>query len=517
MRSYNSPALRKGESSSDALKRAVIIAIFSAVAVVLGFVEAMLPVQTILPIPGAKLGLANVMILACLYFLRGRDALMLVVLKTLLMTLMLGTFSAFLFSFLGSLFSFIVMYAILKIGKDHVSLIGISVVGGAAHNAGQLTAAYIVFRTANIFYYLPVLLITGVVTGVFIGIAVKYIVAALAKLPLFDKLTPQIDSSAADVNRQAALNRNQALASDIPADGAPEQAPPSAGAALGSGLDGHGAHDAVVLSGVRYQYRTDRLLFDDLSLRIPQGQWVSIVGPNGSGKSTLVKLLNGLHLPQAGRIEVAGLTLSEASLEEIRRRVGFLFQNPDNQFFATTVRDDIAFGMENRCLPHAEMERRLAEAAQRFGVEPLLDRHPAQLSGGQKQRAAIAGMMVLEPEVLIFDEATSMLDERSKREMTAYWKELHATGNYTIISITHDAEEIMASDRAIVLKEGKIAADVTPEALFADEALMRDCRLQAPFVWSVAQALRERGVVVASTNDERELVNALWPSCTLND
>lgn len=520
MRSYNSPALRKGESSSDALKRAVIIAIFSAVAVVLGFVEAMLPVQTILPIPGAKLGLANVMILACLYFLRGRDALMLVVLKTLLMTLMLGTFSAFLFSFLGSLFSFIVMYAILKIGKDHVSLIGISVVGGAAHNAGQLTAAYIVFRTANIFYYLPVLLITGVVTGVFIGIAVKYIVAALAKLPLFDKLTPQIDSSAADVNRQAALNRNQALASDIPADGAPgapEQAPPSAGAALGSGLDGHGAHDAVVLSGVRYQYRADRLLFDDLSLRIPQGQWVSIVGPNGSGKSTLVKLLNGLHLPQAGRIEVAGLTLSEASLEEIRRRVGFLFQNPDNQFFATTVRDDIAFGMENRCLPHAEMQRRLAEAAQRFGVEPLLDRHPAQLSGGQKQRAAIAGMMVLEPEVLIFDEATSMLDERSKREMTAYWKELHATGKYTIISITHDAEEIMASDRAIVLKDGKIAADVTPEALFADEALMRDCRLQAPFVWSVAQALRERGVAVASTNDERELVNALWPSCTLND
>ncbi|NKI20992.1 ATP-binding cassette domain-containing protein [Paenibacillus dendritiformis] len=517
MRSYNSLAWRKGEASSEALKRAVIIAIFSAVAVVLGFVEAMLPVQTIMPIPGAKLGLANVMILACLYFLRGRDALMLVILKTLLMTLMLGTFSAFLFSFLGSLFSFAVMYAILKIGKDHVSLIGISVVGGAAHNAGQLTAAYIVFRTANIFYYLPVLLITGVVTGVFIGIAVKYIVAALAKLPLFDKLTPQIDSSASDANRQAALERNHALASDIPASGATGAAAEPAPVGLERGSDAQGADDAVVLSGVRYQYRPERLLFDELSLRIPQGQWVSIVGPNGSGKSTLVKLLNGLHRPQAGRIAVAGLTLTEASLEEIRRRVGFLFQNPDNQFFATTVRDDIAFGMENRCLPLAEMERRLADAARRFGVEPLLDRHPAQLSGGQKQRAAIAGMMVLEPEVLIFDEATSMLDERSKREMTAYWTELHASGKYTIISITHDAEEIMASERAIVLKDGKIAADVAPEALFADEALMRVCRLQAPFVWSVAQALRERGVAVASTNDERELVNALWPSCTPND
>ncbi|MEQ7050494.1 energy-coupling factor transporter ATPase [Paenibacillaceae sp. P-4] len=499
MPSYNNANRIAVSKQSEALKKAVIIAIFSAVAVVLGFVEAMLPVQTILPIPGAKLGLANVMILACLYFLNGRDALTLVILKTLLMTLMLGTFSAFLFSFLGSLFSFMVMYAILKIGRDNVSLIGISVVGGAAHNAGQLTAAYIVFGTANIFYYLPVLLITGVVTGIFIGIAVKYIVAALAKLPLFDSLAPQI---------------GVAHGKETSADSAANVTAAVAGTAndVGTAHASSAYESAVFMENIHFQYPHRSPLFHGISLQVPRGQWVSVIGPNGSGKSTLLKLINGLFTPHAGQIYVNGKHLNEESVADIRRQVGFLFQNPDNQFFATTVRDDIAFGMENRQLPLADMERRLEQVADEYRVREWLDRHPAELSGGQKQRVAIAGMMVLNPDILIFDEATSMLDERSKRELTAQLQSLHASGRYTILSVTHDAEEILASDRVIVVKDGTIAADLTPSELFADEALMKECRLQAPFTLQLARALQARGMDVPDTNDERELVNALWRS-----
>lgn len=517
------PSYSKSEGSrlpnqSEALKKAVIIAIFSAVAVVLGFVEAMLPVQTILPIPGAKLGLANVMILACLYFLNGRDALMLVVLKTLLMTLMLGTFSAFLFSFLGSLFSFIVMYAILKIGRDSVSLIGISVVGGAAHNAGQLTAAYIVFGTANIFYYLPALLITGVVTGIFIGIAVKYIVAALEKLPLFDTWTPQVGASATDGKRRApSMEQASAQAMLVDQAAAPQSAAdPSAESAAARQARNWKPDDAIVMKDVHFQYGGKQKLFAGISLHVPHGQWVSIVGPNGSGKSTLIKLLNGLYMPHDGHIYVNGLYLDESSVGDIRRRVGFLFQNPDNQFFATTVKDDIAFGMENRCVSREEMERQIAEVAAEFRVDEWLDRHPAELSGGQKQRVAIAGIMVLRPDIIIFDEATSMLDERSKRELTAQLQRMHASNRYTIISVTHDAEEILASNRAIVLKEGQIAADMRPAELFHNEDLMRQCRLQPPFALALSQALQARGINVADTNDERELVNSLWPSYMRN-
>ncbi|MCM3338584.1 energy-coupling factor transporter ATPase [Paenibacillus sp. MER TA 81-3] len=520
MPSFNKSGGSRLPNQSEALKKAVIIAIFSAVAVVLGFVEAMLPVQTILPIPGAKLGLANVMILACLYFLNGRDALMLVVLKTLLMTLMLGTFSAFLFSFLGSLFSFIVMYAILKIGRDSVSLIGISVVGGAAHNAGQLTAAYIVFGTANIFYYLPALLITGVVTGIFIGIAVKYIVAALEKLPLFDTWTPQVDASAADGKRRTLSVEQEPVQAAQPHQAVPAPAHTQQSASHPS-LDSSATHDlnpgdAIVMKDVHFQYGSKQKLFKGISLHIPHGQWVSIVGPNGSGKSTLIKLLNGLFMPHAGHIYVNGLHLDDSSVGEIRRRVGFLFQNPDNQFFATTVKDDIAFGMENRCVSREEMERQIAEVAAEFRVDQWLERHPAELSGGQKQRVAIAGIMVLRPDIIIFDEATSMLDERSKRELTAQLQQMHASNRYTIISVTHDAEEILASDRAIVLKEGQIAADMRPSELFHKKELMRECRLQPPFTLALSQALQARGIGVADTNDERELVKSLWPLCEQN-
>ncbi|WP_442603346.1 Gx transporter family protein [Paenibacillus sp. KN14-4R] len=175
--------------SSTALKKVIILAIFAAVAVVLSIVEAMIPVN--FSIPGAKLGLANIMVLTCLYFLNGKDTLTLVILKTLLTAFIFGTFSSFMFSFFGAMASFIVMFVLMKIGRKQLSLIGISIVGGLAHNFGQLAAAMIVLKSSAIFYYLPALMLTGIATGIFVGIAVKYLVTSLSKLSLFETFIPE--------------------------------------------------------------------------------------------------------------------------------------------------------------------------------------------------------------------------------------------------------------------------------------------------------------------------------------
>ncbi|KGE19578.1 Gx transporter family protein [Paenibacillus wynnii] len=173
--------------SATALKRTVIIAIFSAVAVVLGILEAQIPLVGMGLMPGAKLGFANIMILTCIYFLRGRDALLLVILKTLLTAFLLGTFSSLLFSLCGSLLSFLIMFLMVRFGRKKFSLIGISIAGGLAHNIGQLLAASVVFSSSSILYYLPLLLITGVVTGIAVGFAVRYLVDSLSKISLFEE------------------------------------------------------------------------------------------------------------------------------------------------------------------------------------------------------------------------------------------------------------------------------------------------------------------------------------------
>ncbi|MNJ51905.1 Heptaprenyl diphosphate synthase component I [compost metagenome] len=172
------------EHSSIVLKRTVIVSIFAAVAVVLSLVEALIPIN--MSVPGAKLGLANIMVLTCLYFLRPRDALMMVVLKTLLTSFILGTFSSLLFSIMGAMLSFVAMWFLLLVGRKHLSLISISIIGGIAHNIGQLTAATLYFKTTKIFYYLPMLMITGILTGIAVGIAVRYLVPSLSKLSLFE-------------------------------------------------------------------------------------------------------------------------------------------------------------------------------------------------------------------------------------------------------------------------------------------------------------------------------------------
>lgn len=253
----------------------------------------------------------------------------------------------------------------------------------------------------------------------------------------------------------------------------------------------------------------------DLSFSIPEGQWVSIAGPNGSGKSTLLKLINGLLRTREGRIIIDGTELTRLSVGDIRMKVGAVFQNPDHQSVGQTVAEDIVFGLENLCLDRETMASRLHLYAKRMGVAALLDRHPGQLSGGQKQRAALAAVLAMEPRIVLFDEATSMLDSAGKAEIVELLQEMRSSGKYTIVSVTHDVDELLASDRVLLLANGTVAADGAPKELLQQKELLAACRLKAPFVRQLGAALSRRGISAGDSPageawDEEGMVEALW-------
>lgn len=267
----------------------------------------------------------------------------------------------------------------------------------------------------------------------------------------------------------------------------------------------------ISLNEVSFGYDPEHSILQNITLSIPQGQWVSLVGPNGCGKSTLVKLLNALLAKSAGEIEVCGLRLEEETIGSIRQCIGMVFQNPDNQFIGATVEEDILFGLEGLCLPYAEMADRLQSYTKRLGIDHLLSKHPGELSGGQKQRVAIASILAMEPGIVIFDEASSMLDEGSRDELMAILQDMRAEGKYTILMITHDADEILASDRVLALHEGSLAADVTPAELFRNVELLEKCHLREPYPWRLARELRNHGIRVDVPTGEKELIDTLWP------
>ncbi|WP_442603345.1 energy-coupling factor transporter ATPase [Paenibacillus sp. KN14-4R] len=266
----------------------------------------------------------------------------------------------------------------------------------------------------------------------------------------------------------------------------------------------------IQMEHVSFAYRGEEPLIQDVTLCIPAGQWVTIVGANGSGKSTLVKLLNALLLKNAGQIHICGTELVAESKYEIRKQIGFIFQNPDNQFIGQTVRDDMIFGLENLALSKAEMEDRLQLYASKMKITHLLDKHPGQLSGGQKQRAAIAAILAMEPKIIIFDEATSMLDELATGEVIAIMQEMHRSGKYTLISISHDMDEIAASDRVLAMERGTIIADAAPADIFNRQDLMQKCRLKPPFIYQLKEELHKRNISIGNPTNDKELVSALW-------
>ena len=223
-----------------------------------------------------------------------------------------------------------------------------------------------------------------------------------------------------------------------------------------------------------------------VSLRVRKGEYVGIVGPNGGGKSTLLRLLNGLLLPEAGWIRVAGFDPSESPFR-VRRRVGMLFQNPENGLVAPFVEDDVAFGLENLGVPRDEMRVRVRGAIEAVGLTGYERREPHTLSGGEKQRVALAGLLALEPEILLLDEPTSMLDTAGRRDVLGHMRRLG--GQKTILHVTHHVEELLDADRILVINGGGLVADLPPERLISDPDILEGNYLVLPPLLRLAAGL----------------------------
>ena len=275
--------------------------------------------------------------------------------------------------------------------------------------------------------------------------------------------------------------------------------------------------EILSMDNVSYSYRTEdeepKKAIDGVSFTVQDDEWIAIVGHNGSGKSTLAKLMIGLLFPDEGNVNLFNEKLTEANLWEIRSRMGFVFQNPDNQFVGSTVQDDVAFALENNGVPFEEMVTRVHDALKQVNMSEFLDHEPHHLSGGQKQRVAIAGALALHPKLLIMDEATSMLDPQGRNEVIHLVEELKRKTGLTVISITHDLEEALLADRIIVMNKGKVLSVGTPEQIFARGDELEEIGLDLPFAMRVSGMLRELGMELTGEHmTEEELVNELWTS-----
>lgn len=265
----------------------------------------------------------------------------------------------------------------------------------------------------------------------------------------------------------------------------------------------------IKVTHLKFSYDLHTDVVDDVSFSVEKGSYTTLIGHNGSGKSTIAKLLIGLLEKGSGEILIDDLELTETNLDVIRRKIGIVFQNPDNQFIGATVRDDIAFGLENHQVDPALMDDIINNYAERVDMTKYLDQEPTRLSGGQKQRVAIAGVLAMRPEILILDEATSMLDPEGKSEINALVNALHKEYGMTILSITHDIEEVKKSDHVIVMFEGTIVKDGDPKKIMIDEKEMIALKLDAPFSVKLANALKRKGIVLKETLDTERMVAEL--------
>lgn len=260
--------------------------------------------------------------------------------------------------------------------------------------------------------------------------------------------------------------------------------------------------EAIKIENLNFGYTNEELVLKNLSLSINQGEYTTLVGHNGSGKSTLAKLFIGLLEPKSGSVKVFDRFLNLENLDWIRGKIGIVFQNPDNQFIGSTVEDDIAFGLENHCVPSSDMQDIINEYAGKVNMLDYLKSEPNKLSGGQKQRVAIAGVLAMHPDIIIFDEATSMLDPKGKKEINDVIGQLKQEKKLTIVSITHDMEEIAASDRVIVLNHGTLFYDGKPDDLLRDRKKIEQASLQIPFAMQLRQALNKYNINLDATTME---------------
>ena len=268
----------------------------------------------------------------------------------------------------------------------------------------------------------------------------------------------------------------------------------------------------IEVRNLKYKYdsESENYTLNDVSFQVKKGEWLSIVGHNGSGKSTTVRLIDGLLEAESGDIIISGDKLTVENVWEKRRQIGMVFQNPDNQFVGATVEDDVAFGLENQGLDYNLMVERVQQALELVGMQDFKEREPARLSGGQKQRVAVAGVVALRPDIIILDEATSMLDPEGRLDLIQTVKKIKDSNQLTVISITHDLDEIALSDRVLVMKEGQVESTATPRELFSREDL-EELGLDQPFVNQVKAALRQSRLPLPDSYlTEKELQDQLW-------
>ena len=268
----------------------------------------------------------------------------------------------------------------------------------------------------------------------------------------------------------------------------------------------------IDVKNLSFRYKESQEYYDvkDITFHVKRGEWLSIVGHNGSGKSTTIRLIDGLLEAESGEIVIDGQRLTEENVWNIRRQIGMVFQNPDNQFVGATVEDDVAFGLENQGLSRQEMKKRVEEALDLVGMLDFKKREPARLSGGQKQRVAIAGVVALRPAILILDEATSMLDPEGRRELIETVKGIRKDYDMTVISITHDLEEVAMSDRVLIMKKGEIESTGSPRELFSRNDLDQ-IGLDDPFANQLKHSLSQNGYDLPENYlTESELEDKLW-------
>jgi len=279
--------------------------------------------------------------------------------------------------------------------------------------------------------------------------------------------------------------------------------------------------NVIEVKNVSYAYKTygddgsvgSKIAVDDVSFCVEEGSFVALVGHNGSGKSTVAKLLNALFVPKSGIVTVCGLDTADAeNVFEIRKNVGMVFQNPDNQMVASIVEEDVAFGPENLAVPHPELAERVNWALEQVRMSEYKERSPHKLSGGQKQRVAIAGALAIRPKVLVLDESTAMLDPQGRKEVLACARRLNEQG-MTVILITHFMEEALDADKVVVMSHGKIVAEGKPLEIFRQKELMESADLRVPRTIDLAQRLFAAGFDVdPDETDAKELGRALCRS-----
>ena len=265
----------------------------------------------------------------------------------------------------------------------------------------------------------------------------------------------------------------------------------------------------IEINNLNFSYDNDNQILNNINIKIAKGSFVSIIGHNGSGKSTIAKVLIGLLKANSGNIYIDDMLLNEDNIYKIRKKIGIVFQNPDNQFIGATIKDDIAFGLENNQISKEEMEKIIVEYVDKVNMLDYLHHEPSKLSGGQKQRVAIAGVLATHPDIIIFDESTSMLDPNGKKIINDLILKLHKEYNLTIISITHDMDQALLSDYIYILNQGSIVKEGKPLDVFNNEKEIISYNLQLPFIIKFIKLLNDNNIKTKNTIEIKEVIKDL--------